>query len=353
VAVARQATRFVHEARTAGQRTLPPAPSMRSDLGRVRGADVFLVFIESYGAVSWERPAFTRELAASRAELDAAIRDTRRHVASAFVESTTFGGESWLAHISLISGTPVRDQDTNVRLMAQQRDTLVKAFGRQGYRTVAIMPGLQRGWPQGAFYGFDEIYGTERLDYQGPPFGWWGITDQFALARMDALEIAPESRRPAFVVFPTISTHAPFTPAPPYQPDWSRMLTADPYDAAALEQAWSDVPDWTNLSPSYARSIDYAYRTLAGYLRLRGNRDFVMILIGDHQPPALVSGEGASWNVPVHVIASRPAVLEQLQRQGFNGGLTPRQPAIATMDSLLRILLNAFGDTQPSTAVAD
>ena len=106
---------------------------------------------------------------------------------SAFVESTTFGGESWLAHISLLSGTEVRDQDTNVRLMAQQRDTMVTAFSRQGYRTVAIMPGLQRAWPEGSFYGFDEIYGAHQLEYQGPPFGWWDITDQFALARMDAL----------------------------------------------------------------------------------------------------------------------------------------------------------------------
>ena len=142
---------------------------------------------------------------------------------SAFVESTTFGGESWLAHISLLSGTEVRDEDTNVRLMAQQRDTMVTAFSRQGYRTVAIMPGLQRAWPEGSFYGFDEIYGAVQLAYKGPPFGWWDITDQFALARMDALEIAPRPRSPVFVFFPTISTHTPFTPTPPYQPDWTRI----------------------------------------------------------------------------------------------------------------------------------
>ena len=34
------------------------APPMASDLARVKGADVFLFFIESYGAVSWDRPAW-------------------------------------------------------------------------------------------------------------------------------------------------------------------------------------------------------------------------------------------------------------------------------------------------------
>ena len=39
--------------------------------------------------------------------LAAAISETGRSVVTATVESTTFGGESWLAHISLLSGTEV------------------------------------------------------------------------------------------------------------------------------------------------------------------------------------------------------------------------------------------------------
>ena len=71
-------------------------------------------------------------LTPSRAELEAAIRDTGRDVVSAYVESPTFGGNSWLAHISLLSGVEVRDADTNVLLMTQKRDTLVTAFARHG-----------------------------------------------------------------------------------------------------------------------------------------------------------------------------------------------------------------------------
>src|SRR5207253_9165900 len=72
-----------------GGRALGPPPPMRSNLARVSGADVFLIFLESYGAVSWQRPEFVEPLAASRTRLDADIRETGRSVVSAFVESTT------------------------------------------------------------------------------------------------------------------------------------------------------------------------------------------------------------------------------------------------------------------------
>ena len=343
-AYARELSELVYEMSGAGVRSLGPPPSLSSDLSRVDGADVFVIFLESYGTVSWDRPGFAAELVDARTRLAADIRETGRSVVSARVESTTFGGESWLAHISLLSGTEVRDPGTNKRLMGQTRDTLVKAFGRQGYRTIAVMPGLQHAWPQGAFYGFEEIYDLERIDYQGPPFGWWGLNDQFALARVDALEVATQPRRPVFVFFPTVTTHAPFVPTPPYQPDWERVLTPSPYDRVDLDRAWSDYPDWLNLGPSYIKALAYAHQTVGGYLRLRAERDLVLVLVGDHQPPALVSGEDASWDVPVHVVATRREVLDRLRLDGFTEGLTPPPTAVARMDTLLQLLLDAFGD---------
>ena len=343
---ARQARQFAYEWSGAGMRELGPAPVLASNLAHVRGADVFLIFVESYGAVSWDKPAFAFELAAARTRLAADISDTGRKVVSAYVESPTFGGESWLAHISLLSGTEVRDGAMHTRLMAQQRETMVAPFAKQGYRSVAIMPGIQSGWPEGKFYGFDTIYGALDLAYEGPPFGWWDVTDQFCLAKMDALEVAPAGRAPVFVVFPTISTHTPFTPVPPYQPEWARALSPDPYDAQSLQQAYGVPPDWLDLGPGYVAALKYAYATFGGYLRFRADRDVVMILIGDHQPPALVSGEGAPWDVPVHVITNRQAVLDRLVQRGFTAGLSPRHPAISKMHAVTPLLLDAFGDGQ-------
>ena len=251
------------------------------------------MFVESYGAITYDRPDFAaRARATPRAAAAAGASSTGLGVASAFVESPTFGGSSWLAHVSFITGIEVKDEGTNVRLMAQKRQTLVTALKSHGYRAVAVMPGLQEYWPEGAFYEFDRIYDTQQLAYTGPSFGWWPIPDQFALAQLEQLELARRDRAPVFAFLPTTSTHTPFTPTPPYQPSWPRMHTATPYDEAEYQKAWAEPPDWLNLGPSYVRSIDYALATLAGFLNEPRTRDVVLILVGDHQPPAIGERRG-------------------------------------------------------------
>ena len=203
---------------------------------------------------------------------------------------------------------------------------------------------MSQPWPEGAFYGFTDIYDYYRLDYKGPSFGWWDVPDQYSLHKLDQLAIQPLPHQPVFAFFPTVSTHAPFIPTPPYQADWSRLSTATPFDDAALASAWDQEPDWLNLEPGYLQSIRYAFTAFSGYLRERADRDLVMILIGDHQPPALVTGPGANWNVPVHVIASRPDVLARLKERGFRDGMVPSPPSLMKMPALTRVLLDAFGD---------
>ncbi len=334
------------------RRVLPPSPSFDTDLSRVAGADILLFFIESYGAVAFERPEYASVLEPWRQRLAQAIHASGHQVVSAFVESPTFGGSSWFAHITLLSGLDVGDPDTNALLMTEHRDTLPLALGRHGYRPVAVMPGLWYPWPEGSFYGFSEIYNGPRLKYQGPPIGWWDMPDQFTLARLDELELNVNNRAPSFVFFPTVSTHTPFSPRAPYQPDWPRMLTSHPYETADIQRAYEEEIDWMNLGPSYAKAVAYTYETLAGYLRKHQDGDFVMILIGDHQPPALVSGEGAPWDVPVHVITNRQAVLAQLVASGFVDGLTPRRPSFGRMSALLPALLHAFGDPETGSRPA-
>ena len=326
-----------------GSARVAESPVMNTDLSLVNGADVFLIFVESYGAVSFDRPEFAEPLAAGRVEVERAARETNREMVSAFVESPTFGGSSWFAHISLLSGVEVRDHDTNLALMSEKRDTLAAVFARHGYRTIAMMPGLKLPWPEGSFYGFNRTYNAERLAYPGPDFGWFAVPDQFSLAWLDQAEVGQPSRPPLFVFFPTLSTHFPFNPTPPYQPDWPRLLTESKYGAQAIVDAYGDQLDWVDFGPAYVKSVAYAYATIAGYLRLRAGHDFVMILMGDHQPPAAVSGEGASWDVPVHVIASRGAVLERLTAHGFTVGLMPARRPLVRMHELLPILLEAFG----------
>ncbi|HEY8521367.1 MAG TPA: sulfatase-like hydrolase/transferase [Gammaproteobacteria bacterium] len=341
--------RFVAEAyleqRTG--RTLPPgeraaAMLASADLARLRGADVLLIFIESYGAAVYDSPEIAHVVQEGRDRLGAAVTDTGRQIVSAFVTSPTFGGSSWLAHVTLLTGTTVADNGSYSLMLTQKRATLPRRFAAAGYRTVAVMPGLKAAWPEGAFYGFDRIYGEADLDYRGPEFGWWRIPDQYSLARLDALELAGTERAPVLVFFPTISTHTPFGPTPPYQPDWERVLSDTPFDAEAVAESLADLPEWTNLQPSYARSVAYSLTYLAGYLRARADRDPVIVVLGDHQPQASVTGPNARWDVPVHVITRNDAIVDVLLEAGFVARLTPVDEPIGRMEDLTAVLLRAF-----------
>lgn len=348
---------------------LPPSPALDASLEGLGGADVFVIFVESYGAVAYERPEIADVVSVGLADFESAIEETGRRVVSAYVEPPTFGASSWLAHLSLMSGVEVRDQYTYTSLMASGRETMITTFGRQGYRTVALMPGMRQAWPEGAFYGFDTIYGRDLLEYEGPQFGWWSIPDQYALAKLEELEGRRPARAPMFVVFPTSTSHAPFGPVAPYQPDWSRVLTPDAYEPVEVEAAMAARPDLTNLGPSYAKAMTYEFVSLAGYLREISD-DRLLIVLGDHQPPAAVSGPDAPWRVPVHVIAPRvgrptesaadsrgsaegdasastedgpgDAVLRRLVAHGFQEGLRPHVPSVGAMHELVPMFLDAF-----------
>lgn len=318
-------------------------PALHRAAGQPR-EDVFVVFVESYGAIAWQRADVAARLVESRAALAQAIERSGRAVVSAWVRSPTFGSGSWLAHASLLAGTEVRDGDGYARLLLRPRTTLTDVFRRDGYRVLALMPGLKQAWPEGEYFRFDAVYGADALDYRGPAFGWWRIPDQYALARLDALEAARRvagPRPPAFVFFPTISSHLPFRPTPPYQPDWSRLDGATPYGPEA-ERAIAQAPEWTRLGPAYGDSLAYAQRTLAGYLERRAGEPLLMLMLGDHQPPAAVSGEGASHDVPVHVVGDRPEVLEALCALGFVPGLDPAGAPIGSMHELGPLLVAAL-----------
>jgi hypothetical protein len=343
LAYAEQATMMYAATRDRGTPvTLDAPPLPPSRLDGVAGADVLLLFLESYGAAAYDRREVAARLVAPRAALAHAAARGGRGVVSAYVTSPTFGGASWLAHSSLLAGLHVSDAATYQRLLASERETLVGRFAAAGYRTVAMMPGLKRPWPEGRFYRFDRIYGEAAVDYHGPAFGWWRIPDQFALARLDAAELTRPGRRPVFAFFPTVSSHMPFRPTPPYQPEWSRLLEPVPYPANAVDASLATTSDWLDLAPAYGDAVAYGLTAVAGYLDWRRDADLVLVLLGDHQPAASVSGKGASREVPVHVITARRHVLDRLRAAGFEDGLAPRRRRLMPMHALAGVLLATF-----------
>jgi hypothetical protein len=344
-------------------RVLGPSPAFDGSLQGLRSSahapgglpgasDVLLLFAESYGAVCFDQPALAAALAPARAALADALAARGLGVVSARVRSPTYGGSSWLAHASVLSGLSMDDPSHYELLLAGQRPTLVTHFARHGYRTVGWMPGLKRPWPEGAFYGFDRLADDAQLGYAGPDFGFWRIPDQAAMALLHAQELAPGAalpgaegaspRPPRFAVFATTSTHAPFHPLAPLVADAQRLTRPDAYSAEDLAAALAVPAGLDGALPRYLQAMRYQYGWLAQYLQQHAAPGLVLVIVGDHQPPALVSGPAANWDVPVHVISGQPGVLQRLQALGFAPGLPLPAASLGPMDRLTGWLLQAF-----------
>jgi hypothetical protein len=327
-------------------RTLPQGPVFTGDVGALRGADVLLVFLESYGAAAFDNHDYSRDLRPHRERLGEAAVAGGRQVVSGFVRSPTFGGGSWLAHASLLSGIDVTDPHHYDLLLTTRRPTLVSHFRAQGYGTVALMPGIRAAWPEGSFYGYDAILDSDGIDYRGPEFGYWRIPDQVSIARYAASRRVGSDPRPQFLVFPTITSHIPFGPVPPYQADWSRLDAAAPFSEEAVAQSLAYSPQWLNLGPAYVQTLAYSYDWLAGFLEQPAARDYLMIVVGDHQPAASVSGRDARWDVPVHVIAADPALARRFVDAGFTPGVVPQGGSLGPMSELTKLLLRILSAQQ-------
>lgn len=345
---------------------LGPSPTFGGSLAGLAGPqgprDVLLVFAESYGAVAFDRPDMAEALADARSQLAQTIAFGGRQVVSARVVAPTFGGSSWLSHATLLSGVNTADPSHHQLLLASDRPTLVGHFAQQGYRTVGWMPGIKRPWPEGRFYGFDRFVDDAGMGYQGPDFGYWRIPDQAAMALLHAQELAVQDaesdRAPRLVVFPTTTTHAPFHPVAPLESDWSGLMDGSVPAPAQAQAALAQSLELQNPVRNYLSSMQYQYGWWNAYLRDLAPRPLVVVIVGDHQPPGLVAGNGASWDVPVHIIADDPALIRRLLAQGFTPGLGLPATPLGPMEQLTRQLLLAFehdprDGTLPDPSLAD
>ncbi len=333
---------------TAVARQLPIGPSFTGNVEQLAGTDVLLIFLESYGAVTWDNPAFAQRLAEPRRAFMQTLAQGGNQVVSAFVRSPTFGGGSWLAHGSLLSGIDLRDPARYALLMTTDRPTLVTRFNDLGYRSTGLMPGLRSDWSESVFYRFDRLLDSRAIDYRGPDFGFWRIPDQASLARWLELRRRETDGPPQLLFFPSITSHIPFAPIPPYQPDWTRFFDEDgslgrsAYAAADVAASLARAPNWNQLAPAYLDTMDYNLRWLGGLMAQPHPREPLLILIGDHQPAAQVAGRDAPWDVPVHVITRNAELAARFVAEGFQEGLAPSRPVLGAMHELTALLLRVL-----------
>lgn len=293
-------------------------------LARLEGTDFLVLFIESYGRGTIESPHFATRMQSLLEGFEKKIDGHGLTSASGWIRSTTYGGQSWLAHSSLLSGLPIDRPSRYDALLLSTRTSLARDFGATGRRTVFVNPAIVRPWPESKFYGFDRTYTADALSYRGRAIHYMTMPDQFTLSALYDRELSPSAPRSSFAAIALISSHAPWTPIPKIKP-WAEIGDGSSFDArafsgAAPERVWSDI---RLIRQYYADSIAYVLRTIESFLteRLRGNA--LVVILGDHQPLPFVTGNAPTRDVPVHVVSRNGELVRMLGSGWLSPGMQP------------------------------
>jgi hypothetical protein len=315
----------------------------------LRGKDVLLVFVEAYGQQAVQGASFSPEVDAALAQGDQRLQSAGFASRSGFLNSATYGGISWLAHSSLQSGLWVDSQLRYNQLLSAKRFTLAEAFKRAGWRTVDDIPSNDRAWPQGErYYHYDKIYNRYQVGYHGPTFTYASMPDQYIFSALQRLELAKRHRKPLFAEVDTVSSHMPWNRIP-HPIGWKQVGNGSIYNQTPMLHEtgafWSNP---TRVKAAYGTSIVYAMNTLTSFVQHYGDKNLVLIVLGDHQPLPIVSGQNSNHVVPISIIAHDPKVLKQIGSWGWGPGLQPKSTApVWPMSAFRNRFLTAF-DSKPA-----
>ncbi|WP_371582764.1 sulfatase [Streptomyces sp. NBC_01314] len=318
----------------------------------LRGKDVLITFIESYGRAALEDPAVAPGVDAALDEEGEALTRAGFAAKSGWLTSATYGGSSWLGHSTFLTGLWIDNQSRYRTVTAGERLTLPGAFHKTGaWRTVGIVPGVQKNWPEGDFYGLDKVYDSRDLGYRGPKFSWSTMPDQYALTAFERLEAAKEGDKPLMSEIILTSSHQPWAPLPKMV-GWDEVGDGSVYKD--IEKAGKDPADVftdpVKVKEEYGKSVQYSLHSLLRYVERYGDENTVLVFLGDHQPMASVSGNGAGHDVPVTIVAHDPKVLDRIDDWGWSDGLRPGDDApVWRMDSFRDRFLTAYGE-EPNVA---
>ncbi|MBK3578057.1 sulfatase-like hydrolase/transferase, partial [Streptomyces sp. MBT65] len=307
-------------------------------------------FIESYGRSAIEDPIMAPGVDATLAADTKALSKAGFAAKSGWLTSATYGGSSWLGHSTTMSGLWVSNQQRYRTVMASDHLSLTDAFKKTGaFDTVGVMPGIQKGWPEQSFYGLDKVYNAFQLGYQGPKFSWSTMPDQYALEQFQKqVHSKPRTDGKSLMSLLILtSSHQPWAPIPKLVP-WDQLGDGSIFDAIQKDgnKASDVIANSTKSRQEYGKSIQYSVNSLTQWLERYGNDNTVLVFLGDHQPIARVSGNHASRDVPISIVAKDPKVLEKIDSWNWSDGLRPAHNApVWKMSDFRDKFLTAYGST--------
>ncbi|MFI1354573.1 sulfatase [Streptomyces sp. NPDC020898] len=315
-------------------------------LAGLRGKDVLFTFVESYGRVAIDDPTMAPEIDATLKEGDARLTSAGFAARSGWLRSPVTGAGSWLAHSTFLSGLWIKNQQRYRTVTTSDRATLTSYFQKTGaWRTVGIVPGVRKAWPEGKYFGLDHIYDSTHLGYQGPYFSWTPVPDQFSLEAFQKLEHGKKDRDPIMAEIILASSHNPWSPIA-RMVDWDDLGDGSVFHKIKKEgtnptEVWKS---GKRVRTEYRKAIQYSLDSLIQWVQRYGDDNTVLVLLGDHQPVPTVTGGSTNKDVPVTIVARDPKVLDRVSDWGWTEGLKPSADVPAWgMDQFRDRFMTAYG----------
>ncbi|WP_371657666.1 sulfatase [Streptomyces sp. NBC_00280] len=312
----------------------------------LRGKDVLFTFVESYGRVAIDDPTMAPEIDKTLKEGDARLKSAGFAARSGWLTSPVTGAGSWLAHTTFLSGLWVKNQQRYRTVTTSDRATLTSYFQKTGaWRTVGIVPGVRKSWPEGKYFGLDHIYDSTHLGYQGPYFSWTPVPDQFSMEAFQKLEHGKKDRDPIMAEIILASSHNPWSPIA-RMIDWNDLGDGSVFNKIKAEgtnptEVWKSAK---RVRTEYRKAIQYSLDSLVQWVQRYGDDNTVLVLLGDHQPVPMVTGGSANKDVPVTIVARDPKVLDRVAGWGWTDGLKPAANAPKWgMDQFRDRFMTAYG----------
>ncbi|MFE2416497.1 sulfatase [Streptomyces hokutonensis] len=311
----------------------------------LRGKDVLFTFIESYGRVAIDDPTMAPEMDATLKAGDARLKAAGFASRSGWLRSPVTGAGSWLAHSTFLSGLWVKNQQRYRTVTTSTRATLTSYFQKTGaWRTVGIVPGVRKAWPEGKYFGLDNIYDSTHLGYNGPYFSWTPVPDQFSLQSFEDLEYGKKNRDPIMAEIILASSHNPWSPIAHTIP-WNQLGDGTIFNQIKKEgtnptEVWKSAK---RVRTEYRKAIQYSVDSLTQWMQRYGNKNTVLVFLGDHQPVPTVTGGTSDRDVPITIVAHDPKVLDKISSWNWTDGLKPADNApVLSMDKFRDRFMTTF-----------
>jgi hypothetical protein len=151
-----------------------------------------------------------------------------------------------------------------------------------------------------------------------------------------------------------VSSHWPWAPLPTMVP-WNKVGDGSifepmPARSEPVTTVWRNA---STLHKFFGRSIRYSLDALTSWVTELKDPNLVLILLGDEQPPSVISGDRANHVVPISIVARDPSVFRQIASWHWQDGLLPGPGApLERMDAFRNQFLGAFSATSSQAASA-